>query len=364
MQIRSIQVLRAIAACAVVLVHAANRILITWPDLTPFLNAERVHVGHAGVDLFFVLSGFLMAYLHADMFGAPGAPLTFLSRRLIRIVPIYWLLTAAALALAVFLPQLFAQSRSIEGPWLLGNFFFVPWPDSHGVIDRLLLVGWTLDYEMYFYALFTVALFFRGGLVALIAFLLVSAAAGAVVHLAHPWAQLVTSSMLLEFLAGILLALLVKREAPRSVAWAVLLAGCGLMALSGLVRLDRTLEWGLPAALIVLGVLWLGFECRGRIGRALVVTGDASYSIYLTQMFSLPAIALVFRVLGIRMPADVQLLALWLAACAAGIIFWWLIERPITNALKNRLARRSSVPPSRRASHAATAALPTGPASR
>jgi peptidoglycan/LPS O-acetylase OafA/YrhL len=238
------------------------------------------------------------------MFGSPGAPKIFFTRRLIRIVPIYWLLSGLALILTIAVPQAFATGRLLELPYLLGDFAFIPWPNSQGSFERLLVVGWTLDYEMYFYVLFSLALFLRSGLKWLIGFLLASVIAGLFSHPAHPWLQLLMSPMLGEFLLGIFVAQLVRHPVSRWAAWTLLVLGCVAVACSGLWRVDRAFEWGIPAAVIVLAVLWLNIECRGPVGRAMVVLGDASYSIYLTQVFSLPALVIVMKMVGLRLPAS------------------------------------------------------------
>lgn len=209
-QIRAIQALRAIAACAVVYVHAHNRV-VTSPDgrALPILSDHQAYTGQAGVDPFFVISGFLMAFLHLDQFGVHRASGRFLVRRLVRVVPLYWLLTAVALAIAAVAPSIFHASRTLELPWILGNFAFVPWPNSAGSANRVITVAWTLDFEMYFYALFALALFMRHGLIVLSLLMLFSAAAGVMFAPSHPWLQLLTSPMLLEFLAGVGVACLV-----------------------------------------------------------------------------------------------------------------------------------------------------------
>lgn len=340
MQIQAIQALRAIAASAVVLVHAQDRSagLPNSPSLFP---NESLQVGHAGVDLFFVLSGFLMTYLHTHHFGVAGAPKKFIVRRLARIVPIYWLLSGAALVLAIALPQLFSSARALDWGWLLGNFLFTPIPHPGGSdAERLLIVGWTLDYEMFFYALFALAMCSKRGLPVLCGGMLALVVLGAIWNPEHPWLQLVTGFMLLEFLAGVAIAYLVRHfQPPRWLAWAALLLGLALLASTVGVVLYRPLKWGLPSALIVLGVVWLRFQCRGRVGRTLVVMGDASYSIYLTQVFSLPALALILRMAGVNVSADVATVVLWAGACALGVLFWWMFESRITEALKRMMAK-------------------------
>lgn len=338
--IKSIQVLRAIAACAVVLFHAAGRAQISWPDSDALLTETTTRVGQAGVDLFFVLSGFLMAYLHFDQFGKGGASQAFLLKRLARIVPIYWLLSGAALVLAILMPSLFSSGRHLELGWLLGNFAFIPWPDSSGSAERLVVVGWTLDYEMMFYALFALAMLSRHGLLFLCWLLFGAAIAGQVFHPTHPWAAVVTSLMLLEFLAGIAIAALVRRYTPpRWVGW--LLIAIGSIAILSTIGWEakRTLQWGIPAAILVLGTVWAQIQCKGVVGRYLVTVGDASYSIYLTQVFSLPAFAMILKIGGVTMPSELAVIALWVAACGAGVVFWWMIERPLTALFRKRRSK-------------------------
>lgn len=341
-KIQSLQVLRAFAACSVVLVHAVGRVHITWPETPSYLTVENTHWGAGGVDLFFVLSGFLMTYLHAQQFGQPGVSGKFFSRRLIRIVPIYWLLSGVALIAALTLPQLMLSERPIEWPWLLGNFGFVPIPQSNGSIDRLLVVGWTLDYEMLFYTCFAVAMFWRRGLWMLCGAMLASVTIGLASRPDYPVLQWLTSPMLLEFLAGIAIAIAIQRyQAPRWIAWLLLVGGVAAFLASWTA--DRVWQWGIPAAAVVVGTLWLQFNCKGHIGRSLVVVGDASYSVYLTQVFSLPALAILMKLADIGLSGDLAIVVLWLAACTAGVLFWWLVEKPLTDRLREFPTRRLKV---------------------
>ena len=103
----------------------------------------------SGVDLFFVISGFIMVYSSEDLFGARGAWRTFLTRRLVRIVPLYWLTTAITIPL---------MSLTVDWQSLLGSYFFIPYRAPSNAIVPLHGVGWTLNLEMFFYVIFAAAI--------------------------------------------------------------------------------------------------------------------------------------------------------------------------------------------------------------
>ena len=354
---KGLQVLRAIAACAVVYTHAYNRAERSWTADIGRSTLDHLPVvtqfGHFGVDLFFVLSGFLMMYLHRGAFGRPGAWREFLMRRIARIVPLYWTLSTLALALLLFIPQVFSYHKGVEVPWVLGCYLFVPIPMRDGFAIPVIGAGWTLDFEMYFYALFTVALLSRRGLALLFGVLTLSTTLGLAFSLQHPLQQLVTAPMLLDFLMGVIVALAVARwqvkpQRARTLMYgAVTLLVIGSFAYVSIPPVDtqfapadvtRILAWGIPCALLVASVVWWNPRCDGPIGRALVPVGDASYSIYLFQVFALPAIAIALRAAHTpsRLPVDVAIALLWLLSCAAGMGCWAFFERPLTTWLKRK----------------------------
>ena len=153
---RGIQALRGFAAALVVVLHATGQ---------PFgMEASKPWVwmrGHAGVDIFFVISGFVMA-ISATGQGRPTAG-EFLRRRILRIVPLYWIFTLVMLAkiLAVKVhPGLGRDVVHLQTPigYVLASLFFIPYRNSQGDIAPVLAVGWTLSFEMLFYLLFALAL--------------------------------------------------------------------------------------------------------------------------------------------------------------------------------------------------------------
>lgn len=340
-QIRGLQGLRGIAACAVVWSHSYARAERTWISEIGRSSIDAhpaiVQIGHFGVDLFFVLSGFLMTHLHRQDFGRSDVPREFLRRRITRIVPLYWLLSVGGLLALALAPALFSYHKAIEWGWMVGCFVFIPWPMSDGFSSPIIGTGWTLDYEMYFYVLFALTLLFRSGLRALFIGMCASVFVGLLLKPQHPWAHLLTGPLLLEFVFGVLVALsfqyLSRTMAIISMGIAIplILAGGSPYASSSHQELTRVWCWGIPCAFLLAGIVRLAPSCRGRIGKSLVILGDASYSIYLFQVFALPVIAIALRYVKVTkvMPTDIGIAILWVMTCAAGVVCWISVEQPL-----------------------------------
>jgi exopolysaccharide production protein ExoZ len=153
MKLRSLQALRAIAAWLVVADHAL--LDITHNTRADALTPIAWVLGSVGVSVFFVISGFIMVHISWNDFARAGATAKFLRRRIVRIVPLYWLATLAALAFH----QVSATHGSDAGwPQLIRSLLFIPYFDGPSGWTPILPQGWTLSYEMMFYAIFAIAL--------------------------------------------------------------------------------------------------------------------------------------------------------------------------------------------------------------
>jgi exopolysaccharide production protein ExoZ len=142
-----IQILRGLAALLVLIHHVLEE---SQPLFGGHIPSPLVLLGASGVDIFFVISGFIMYYTNRHRFGRKDAPVDFLGRRIIRIVPLYWLCTIAVVLLQI--GGLYAHKK-ITGTTLGLSLLFLPNANIvHGV-------GWTLNYEMYFYAILAIWLF-------------------------------------------------------------------------------------------------------------------------------------------------------------------------------------------------------------
>jgi len=350
-RLEGIQVLRFFAAAFVVIAHAESRLARVLPNIADrtliFSIGDIRHWGHWGVDLFFAISGFIMYWVTRGQFGVRGASREFLVKRAIRIVPVYWSLTGFAVVLLAVAPKLFSYRGKLALDWIVASFAFIPWRAPEGFVAPVLGLGWTLNYEVHFYLCFAVLLLFpeRRALATITGFFIACAMLGTFIDLQSPWLRQATSWLLLEFLAGLWVArIYVSRMNARWIANVV--GPIGVVVLLATIfhnpasdvatQIDqgqRLLLWGLPSsALLFWVVCWNWSPSASRLGRALVTLGDASYSIYLLQVFTLPGLGLALRVLHVDrfLPFDVGVGLLASGSIALGYAFFIFVERPMT----------------------------------
>jgi exopolysaccharide production protein ExoZ len=299
-KVQSIQILRFVAASMVVMLHA-----------TIHGDASWFAVGSGGVDIFFVISGFIIArMLPTKTTGR------FVIDRLTRIYPIYWLLLIPAAILAAMAGQTSWQQTLTS---------LTLWPVFGDLRFPYLVAGWTLSFEMLFYA--AAALYLLNRRAGLGLFALYPAAVIAALTLGWPVLRYIGNPIIAEFMFGLLIAH--TRSQNRPLGAVALLAGAGLMIVTA-SRLGvpqyifdvwqpaRSVVWGIPAAMIVWGALQFEDALRGRIVAALSYGGDASYSIYLTHGLTIwPLRALL------PWPISVAL------AIGIGLICFRFYERPL-----------------------------------
>ncbi|MBC7483865.1 MAG: acyltransferase [Rhizobacter sp.] len=339
--ILSVQYLRAVAALMVVWHHAREQL----PGLKLFFPGE---FGPSGVDLFFVISGFIMV---ATTAAKPGRPGQFLLRRFVRVVPLYWILTGLLVALAWKAPQLF-RSVDVTLGHVAASLLFIPHlsPTHPGMAWPILVPGWTLNFEMFFYAIFACTLFvqFRRRVWALAGVLVALVAVGVILGpFDSPVASTYTSALLLEFLLGAGIAQLwVGGHVIRPFGGALAAMVCGAVLL-----VWRDAPWP-PLAqicgggLLVAGALNPGLQ-RWR-SRVLLPLGDASYSIYLSHLFSLGLLRWVWgridaSVVGVA-GAWAFMLAALLVGALGGCLAFRVVEQPLLRWLYRMTRERPRVP--------------------
>jgi exopolysaccharide production protein ExoZ len=338
----TVQALRAIAALLVVVYHAFDMWALRMDPSAPGIGWVN---GAAGVDIFFVISGFVMVVSSRRLASQPRAWRTFIQHRIVRIVPLYWLLTTAKLILVFFLADLALRS-SLDLDYVVGSYLFLPVVDGAGHFRPLLPVGWTLTYEFVFYLMFALALALR---VDVLRVLVPGLGLFVVVALFRregwPAWTVLFDTIVVEFIFGVVLARLLLRGwlLPEAVAAVLVVAGFALiLVVPESPQNLRTLTWGLPALAIVAGAVSLERRVAAMLPRWLLVLGDASYSIYLTHGFVVPVIGLVFVYLRwTSLAAEaVAVLACLFASSIVGTLVYTAVERPIMLSLKPRAAAR------------------------
>lgn len=350
MRVEIIQVWRFIAALGVVITHSHARTQHDFPGGSVLEFGMLADLGAAGVDLFFVISGFIMAWTNWDRFGNGGYD--FWARRIARIVPLYWFATTLLLA-AGLVPGLFNTPPPSDTPWILASYLLIPWPSPTDGVAPLLSVGWTLVYEAYFYFVFGLALFFtrRVGIILVCAYFAATVVIGA---LARPEAHILyqyTSWLVIEFCLGVLIAYLVKNRVrpSREAVWMLCAIAVCALAFTGITRpepyqalkLERFVLWGIPAALLIFCSLQVRHDwIKGKAGACLTRLGDSTYSIYVLHLLALPVLVIAIRMAGIDqigLPADVMTALLAIGSVAAGVAGYYVIERPITRTAQRLL---------------------------
>lgn len=325
-----LQAARGIAALLVVLFHAPT--LLSLPQYLGYAPlAGWFRFGHAGVDFFFVLSGFIIMHTHGEDIGRPERLQRYARRRASRIYPVYWVVCALLLVMA-----LFSADRAAElTPWhVLASLLLIP----HGQ-EPFLRVAWTLQYEMLFYICFGGAILLRRAGPWLAAACVALVAAGPWLEPAIPSIGFLTTPYLLEFLGGVAAAMLVCRSAvplPRLAA----IGGIALFLVTGLAEnagglpvacFASTILFGIASTMIVAGLAAIESEGRLHVPRVLVGIGAASYVIYLLHVTVIGLTARMLAMTGqIRLPPGWVVFALVVGVVVVtGVLFHRLVELPL-----------------------------------
>lgn len=335
-----IQFLRFLAAAAVLLAHVS----LTLRERLGFSEFPMLDMGLAGVNIFFAISGFVMVVSTRRLVGENKAWLDFALRRVVRIVPIYWVATTLKLLIVLLIPALTLHS-AFDPFHTVASYLFIHARDEIGDISPLHAVGWTLNYEMFFYLLFTIALFVRispmlmvGGVLGFLVFcglFFDVRSAPAFVAYMQP--------IVFQFALGMAIGYLCltgwkpKAYVPACLVligtFVILIVKVPTIALGWL----SFLTVGMPSALIVAGVALLEPKLHHWIPAFLRKLGDSSYALYLFHPFILAAAALTISHIYVKEPIVVAFLMM-LCSIVGGWVIYRFMELPLTSFFR-RLAK-------------------------
>jgi exopolysaccharide production protein ExoZ len=323
MMIWSLQILRFIAAVMVVYVHAAQ----TAFDVTGSVGLAPYKIaglGLAGVDIFFVISGVVIAKT------APGlTPQQFAWRRIRRIVPLCFVCAMPAVLVAA----------TVGFGWRELVATFLLWPATDVMTAPLLGVAWTLSFEMLFYASATLVLFNRFWVVPLLGVYIVSF----FLRSFGPIFQFLGNPIIVEFLFGVAITRAPKLGLviPAITGGIVLLLAAGILGvapsggtldfLRGDDNLRRVFACGIPAAIVVYGTMQI--QTTPSVWTYL---GEASYALYLVHTFMVTPLQVLWSQFPI--PAD----AIIAIGLIASLLFAWRVHELVEKPILNKFARRSA----------------------
>lgn len=338
--INSIQILRGIAAMLVVLIHIIHDVNIntTTSIIGNFYNIENF--GNIGVDLFFVISGFIMVYIHYNDFKKPQSSFVFLKKRIIRVVPLYWIFTTFSALLLISLPQLFNKDKIFSLSHYVLSMLFIPTTNSIGEVVPILGVGWTLNIEMYFYLIFSIALFFSRKYFLPLLFIILSTsiAINYTYDFTIPFFHANGKLIVYEFLFGTIIGFLYCNNIKLVKSNIFLIFSLFLISLNLFIFIDfelRLFYAGIPSAILIYSLVSLNdtLDYSSYIAKLFLLLGNASYSIYLSHVFFYKVPIKLFSTIN----PDLLIISSLLFTSFLGILVYKFIEKPSYKHLKNRI---------------------------
>ena len=344
-RLEGVQLLRGVAALGVVLTHVVTRSALYQHDafrdsFFRLRDGDQWKGGDIGVDIFFVISGFIIMVVHRDDLGKPRSYVDFLIKRIKRVVPLYWTLTTLAVILFLLAPQVAANSKSgINILWVMFSYLFIPTSLSGNNTAPVVGVGWTLDYEMFFYIVFASLMKLNQRLFVTIITVIFSVLVlgGTIIRPENLYGKFVSDWLLMDFVGGVWIAhlMLTVKRVPTRISMLMTILSISMIISTFSFSVPevgpmRLILWGMPSILLVQGMIYLRFR-DSLIRKFILILGNASYSIYLSQVFTIPLWTGIVSKAGIVSSFDVQIITIFILTSISGVLVWFLLERNLDN---------------------------------
>jgi peptidoglycan/LPS O-acetylase OafA/YrhL len=342
-RIDSLDHLRVYAAFTVLIGHA-----IHFLNKSPYYSDDGIlfYKQGSGPVVFMAVAAFIAMYTDGKKFGSPSAAWAFLTKRMLRITPLYWIFTTLWLFIAIAFPLVLAH-RDVDFWHVVCSYLYLPYPrPSDGVPKPVLIAGWTLSFIAWFYVLFAVCLTMRRrvGLAIAAAVPVAMCVAGCFFPHTEGVAAYLTDRYVIAFALGMaavpLYSYLKNRGVAISLPWSIV-SVCGLFVLSWMHVEQRSIQADLLKAACAFCIILVAALTRKLSGGGIFATtwgvlAQSSYSIYLSQGFSLGGFVVLLRLTGIHgsMPFLVALVAANLFALGCGVLVYYVLEKPLASLVK------------------------------
>lgn len=365
MKLNSIQFLRAVAAIMVAYAHSID-LTGTFAKSKQDTYQYWSKIGCAGVDLFFVISGFIITLIASRYTGAKQG-IQFLKKRFFRINPLYYIASLLYLGVTVLrywsAGVTYAKTPEDWIDAIIDTIFIIPLSGPGIDYKAFLMIGWTLAFEWLFYLLFFMVILSRAKkkIVLLSAIILALVALRYIFPLVDFRKTFITNPMMLEFLSGVLICRIYQicKTIPTIIPALLIFAGIGWFVCviffnyeniweilpifgNGILSLKRFFLWGIPSAFIMAGCLFFENNGKGNSlwGKKLILLGDASYAIYLMHMSIYGLLEVLYRKTGFWLNPDFSIIVQWVLAVYVGVLFYKWVEKPLLHHLQ-----KPAIPP-------------------
>lgn len=343
-KLNTIQFIRGIAILFVMAFHA-NYMFSERYDFS-FFNIGNWHSRSGGVDLFFAVSGLMIYYINQNNFGLKPKAILFLKKRIMKIIPLYWMLTFVGFGICVVLPQLGDPKDGTISNTLLSMFFLHP--------DPTVGVAWSLRHILFFYILFAILISFPNKITKGIIFtwLAVSLLCLAGIPPFEKLSSFLFSINNIEIWSGALVGYLSSRMRIKNEKLVIFIGVMCYMfiwvtnSLEVLNIPNKLIFFCIGSIFILSGVMSIDLRRDVKMPRLLTYIGDASYSIFLSHVQCILFFMLVFDKLNIMklIGKDITLVLIMILSPAMGIVLHEVMEKPIDSFLRKKFIVNNKQP--------------------
>lgn len=326
--LEGVQVLRFFAAFLVMMTHSTFYVGTRIDSSFPLWND-----GAQGVSIFFVISGLVMSLSARKLVAEKNGYWIFLQHRLIRIVPLYWAVSALKILGLLVMPAAIVAAPDVWN--IINSLLFVFSRNAEGVVETFYGVGWTLNFEMFFYLVFAIAMVVRVKPLYFASAVLVGCIVLSYFREENwPAITFLFNTIVISFIWGLVIAEFRHRGLMLGFIPAIAL---GVLGLTLVFFPPPVYLFGVQYLALVAGVVFLEPVIRGRIPRLLIFGGDSSYSLYLVH----PTVGVVVAIALGKIGVHSALLAIGVICIVCFLVAsftYAFFEKPVTDYLKRKFA--------------------------